>query len=92
MGGNIRQQIVVCPDDESAMYIVVTLLVGTAHDRPLFKDIRSSEDLNKALKSLALIPSDYLLKFELIWSPQNQDDSLNYDEFITEYTKMLELV
>ncbi len=89
--GTIRQKAVISPDDESAMYIVVTLLVGTAHDKPLFKDIRTPDDLTAALNKLGSMPSDYLFKFELIWSPQTQDDSLTYDEFITEYSKMIEL-
>ena len=74
------------------MYIVVTLLVGTAHDKPLFEEIRTPDDLEIILKDLGAISSDYLLKFELIWSPQTQNDSLTYDEFITEYTNMIELV
>ena len=89
--GNIRQKSVVSPDDESAMYIVVTLLVGTAHDKPLFEDIRTPDDLTMALNTLGSMPADYLLKFELIWSPQTQNDSLTYDEFISEYTNMVEL-
>ena len=73
------------------MYIVVTLLVGTAHDKPLFQQIRTPDDLKEALNSLGSMPSDYLLKFELIWSPQKENDSLTYDEFILEYTNMVEL-
>ena len=92
MEGNIRQKSVISPDDESAMYIVVTLLVGTAHDKPLFEDIRTPDDLKQALNNLGSMPSDYLLKFELIWSPQTENDSLTYDEFILEYTNMMELV
>ncbi len=90
--GNIRQKSVMSPDDESAMYIVVTLLIGTAHDKPLFKEIRTPDDLTAALNKLGSMPSDYLLKFELIWSPQTKNDSLTYDEFITEYTNMRGLV
>ncbi|MDJ0729756.1 MAG: DUF1517 domain-containing protein [Crocosphaera sp.] len=92
MGGNIREKTVTSPDDESAMYIVVTLLVGTAHDKPLFQEIRTPDDLKQALNNLGSMPSDYLLKFELIWSPQTENDSLTYDEFIMEYTNMVELV
>ncbi|MGK7941967.1 MAG: DUF1517 domain-containing protein [Crocosphaera sp.] len=90
--GNIKQKTVTSPDDESAMYIVVTLLVGTAHDKPLFQEIRTPDDLKEALNTLGSMPSDYLLKFELIWSPQTEKDSLTYDEFITEYTNMVQLL
>ncbi|WP_198649035.1 DUF1517 domain-containing protein [Cyanothece sp. BG0011] len=90
--GNIKQTSVTSPDNELAMYIVVSLLVGTAHDQPLFGDIRTPDDLKEALNHLGSMPSDYLLKFELIWSPQTENESLTYDEFITEYTNMVELV
>lgn len=43
ISGNIRQQTVTSPDDASAMYIVVSLLVATAHDKPLFEDIRTPD-------------------------------------------------
>ena len=90
--GNIKEKSVISPDDESAMYIVVTLLVGTAHDKPLFEDIRTPDDLKEALNSLGSMPSDYLLKFELMWSPQTENDSLTYDEFISEYSNMIDLI
>lgn len=92
MHGNLTQKTVVSPDDETAAYIVVTLLAGTAHDRRLFQDIRSAEDLKTALEKLAATPSDYLMTFELLWSPQDESDSLTYDELLTEYTEMLQLV
>ncbi|MDJ0582623.1 DUF1517 domain-containing protein [Crocosphaera sp.] len=58
----------------------------------LFENIRTPDDLKQTLNSLGSIPSDYLLKFELIWSPQTEKDSLTYDEFILEYTNMMELI
>jgi uncharacterized membrane protein len=70
---------------------VVTLLVGTAHDRPLFTEIRTVEALQTALQNLAAIPSEYLLVFELIWTPQDETDSLTYDELLTQYTDMVQI-
>ncbi len=35
--------------------------------------------------------SDYLMMFELIWSPQVETDSLTYDELLTEYTNMAQI-
>lgn len=90
--GKIQAETVIAPEDESAMYIVVTLLVGTAHDQPQFQKLSTVEDFETALKRLASTPPDYLLKLELLWSPQAENDSLTYDEFITEYTEMLEFV
>ncbi|CCQ60323.1 Long-chain-fatty-acid--CoA ligase [Crocosphaera watsonii WH 0401] len=42
--------------------------------------------------ALGSMPSDYLLKFELMWSPQTENDSLTYDEFISEYSNMIDLI
>jgi uncharacterized membrane protein len=79
------------PDDGPASYIVVTLLIGTAHDKQLFTQVRTQEDLSNALEELASLPSDYLMAFELLWSPQAASDSLTYDELLTEYTEMVQL-
>jgi uncharacterized membrane protein len=92
INGKTKQKNIAVPDNESADYIVVTLILGTADDHPLFKQVRTTDELKSALEKLASIRSDYLLKLEVIWSPQNQADSLCYDEFISEYTEMLQLV
>jgi uncharacterized membrane protein len=93
VGGTIKQKEAVIPglEEDPAAYIVVTLLVGTAHDQPLFKEVRSPEALKDALEKVASVPSDYLLKFELLWSPQVEEDSLTYDELLTEYTDMVQI-
>lgn len=79
------------PDADPAAYIVVTLLVGTAHDKPLFSDIRTEAALKEALEQLAAISPEYLMVFELLWSPQDASDSLTYDELLTEYTDMVQI-
>jgi uncharacterized membrane protein len=90
--GKISQRNPILPDStESADYIVVTLLVGTAYDKPLFGEIRTTESLQQALEQMAAIPSQHLLVFELLWSPQAETDSLTYDELLTEYTDMISI-
>lgn len=90
--GRVRSQSVeIDPDIEPAEYIVVTLLVGTEDDRPLFDPIYSAEDLKQALETLAAIPPNALSIFELLWSPQTSTDSLSYDELLTEYTELVPL-
>lgn len=79
------------PDEDPAAYIVVTLLVGTAHDKPLFDTIRTTVELTTVLESLAAMPAEYLKVFELLWSPQQSTDSLTYDELLTEYSDMAQL-
>jgi uncharacterized membrane protein len=78
-------------EEEVAAYIVVTLLLGTADDKPLFGEIRTTQVLQDILEKLAAIPSDYLMVFELLWSPQAASDSLTYEELLTEYTDMVQL-
>jgi uncharacterized membrane protein len=92
--GTIKQHEAVIPglEEDPAAYIVVTLLVGTADDKPLFKEVRSAEALKAALERVASVPPEYLFAFELLWSPQVEEDSLTYDELLTEYTDMVQIV
>lgn len=91
--GSIQRKAAVIPglEEGPGAYIVVTLIVGTANDNPLFKDVRSADALKEALEKVASLPSDYLMKFELMWSPQVEEDSLTYDELLTEYTDMVQI-
>ena len=93
VGGRVNQRSDFRPDPEEdpAAYIVVTLLVGTAHDKPLFSEIRTETALKDTLERLASMPADYLMVFELLWSPQDTSDSLTYDELLTEYTDMVQI-
>ncbi len=78
--------------DKTADYIVVTLLVGTEDDKPLFAEVNTLAELESALKRIAATPPDYLLTFELLLSPQEESDYLSYDELLTEYQEMRLLV
>ncbi len=92
VGGNVRtQSFNPNPEDDPAAYIVVTLLIGTEHDQPLFGEVKSREALQTALEKIAAIPSSHLLIFELLWSPQAQGDSVSSDELLTEYTTMVQI-
>ena len=78
-------------DNEPGSYIVVTLLVGTENDRPLFGDVYSAKELKQALEKIAATPPEYLTVFELLWTPQSEIESLTYDELLTEYTKLMQI-
>jgi uncharacterized membrane protein len=93
VGGNKKryQEFKPDPDKGPASYIVVTLLVGTAHDQPLFQQIRTTEELKDVLQKLASLPADYLLVFELLWTPQEETDSFTYEELLTEYADMMQI-
>ena len=91
-GRSVKQKSAIAsPDKDPSAYIVVTLLVGTEHDKPLFGEIRNTQELQKALEAIASIPSSYLLAFELLWTPQADSDSLSYDDLLTEYTNMIQI-
>ncbi len=81
----------VISEDEFSDYVVVTLIIGTADDRPLFDKINTTEELQASLEKIALMREDYLMKFELLWSPQTEKESLTYDELLTEYTDMIKI-
>ena len=81
-------------NDESegvAAYVVVTLIVGTADDNPLFDKIHNSTELKEALLRLSSMREDYLMKFELLWTPQQQGEYLTDEELLMEYTKIMPL-
>ncbi|MBO1350592.1 MAG: DUF1517 domain-containing protein [Hormoscilla sp. GUM202] len=70
VNGQIREREAVSPEsDKTADYIVVTLLVGTEDDKPLFAEVNTLAELESALKRIAATPPDYLLTFELLLSP-----------------------
>lgn len=93
VGGRVsqRQAPIASPDKDPSAYIVVTLLIGTEHDKPLFSEIRTTQELQQALEAIASIPASHLLVFELLWTPQVATDSLTYDELLTEYSTMIQI-
>ncbi|WP_083887021.1 DUF1517 domain-containing protein [Nodosilinea nodulosa] len=79
------------PSNEVASHIVVTLLLGTADDRPLFQSVNSAADLRAVLQRLGSISPAYLLVYELLWTPQDPSDSLSADELIANYPDLVML-
>lgn len=70
---------------EDPAYIVVTLIMGTADDQPLFEEIYSASMLRDTLEDIRIIQSRYLLVLETLWAPQNPHDSLTEAELATDY-------
>ncbi|MCG9892483.1 MAG: DUF1517 domain-containing protein [Thermosynechococcaceae cyanobacterium MS004] len=93
VGGSKRQTAIQAAglEEGPAAYIVVTFLVGSAHDQPLFDKIQSVDELQHVLETLAALPTEYLMTFELIWSPQDTSDSLTDDELLTGYSDLVQL-
>ena len=68
-------------------YIVVTLLAATLGKTEI-PNINSSEDLRQALSKFGGIPSDKLLAFEILWTPQANGDTLTSDDLLAEYADL----
>ncbi len=79
-------------EDDFADYVVVTLILGTADDNPLFEKISTVEALKKELLEIASMRDDYLFKFELLWTPQQVGQYLTDEELLLEYTNIIPLV
>lgn len=86
-----RRQSVSAGDKGPGEYIVVTFLIGTEDVRPLFGDIRDVGKLKIALEKSAATPAENLLIFELIWSPQEETDSLTGDELLSSYADLIQV-
>jgi uncharacterized membrane protein len=78
-------------NDNLPAYIVVTILVGSDGEEPLFHRIHSGEELKLTLEKLAVISEDDLMKLEVLWTPQSEDKPLTNDEFIMEYPDLIQL-
>lgn len=91
--GEIAQRSAVEVDSAEGItnYIVVTLLIGTADDQPLFDNLKTVQALTAALEKVAAMPFDYLMVFELLWSPQAEIDTLSQEELLTEYGDLVEI-
>jgi uncharacterized membrane protein len=91
-GGKVRQKkLQIIEDSDPGSYIIVTLLVGTENDQPLFSPIHTTDDLRAALQTLGAVSTDYLLILELLWNPQDSKESLTYDEMLTHYPDLVAL-
>ncbi|KAF4374407.1 uncharacterized protein LOC133034931 [Cannabis sativa] len=65
-------------------YIVITVLVAAegVHKLPA---INGGKDLKEALQKLASIPSNKILAVEVLWTPQNENDTLSERELLEDY-------
>ncbi|KAL3349429.1 hypothetical protein AABB24_022519 [Solanum stoloniferum] len=65
-------------------YIVVTILVAAEGVYKL-PTINGSGDLKEALQKIASIPSSRTLAVEILWTPQNENDTLSERELLEDY-------
>jgi uncharacterized membrane protein len=76
------------PSDEVGRYLVVTLIVATGYPEFTAYPTPSPKDLESTLQRLATLLTSDLLALEVIWAPENPDDSLTEDELIAEYHEL----
>lgn len=65
-------------------YIVITILVAAEGGHKL-PTINGSGDLKEALQKLGSIPSSRTLAVEVLWTPQNENDTLSERELLEDY-------
>ncbi|MCS6959339.1 MAG: DUF1517 domain-containing protein [Pseudanabaenaceae cyanobacterium SKYGB_i_bin29] len=76
-------------DEGVPEFIVITLLVGTEHDKPLFPKVKTRAQVQAALNAFLSIPLDYLLAVEVLWTPASEQDSLTKDDLLADYSDLV---
>ena len=76
------------PSNEVGQYLVVTLIVATGYPEFTAYQTPSPKDIEGTLQRLGTLLTSDLLAFEVMWSPENPDDSLTEDELIAEYPEL----
>lgn len=68
-------------------YLIVTLLAATLGNLQL-PAINNADDLRQALRQIGGFPSEKLLAFEVLWTPQAEGDTLTADDLLAEYADL----
>jgi hypothetical protein len=76
---------------EGYSYVVVTLILCTSHTTPLFQSINTKQQLVEELTKLSRMQKDSVLKFELLWNPQQEDVYISNEQLLIEYSDMTRL-
>lgn len=65
-------------------YIVVTILVAAEGEYKL-PQVNGNSDLKAALRKLGSIPADSIQAVEVLWTPQDENDTLSERELLRDY-------
>ncbi|MBI4639372.1 MAG: DUF1517 domain-containing protein [Candidatus Tectomicrobia bacterium] len=76
---------------EIGQYIVVTLILALSTRRFSTIEYPAHEDIERLLKKLGGIIPDHLLALEMMWVPENPDDTLSEEELLMEYPDLKNL-
>ncbi|CAI5480382.1 unnamed protein product [Closterium sp. Yama58-4] len=85
----IRRRITRNPSNDrmNSEYIVVTVLAATEGTLRL-PEIKSASDLREALTRLGSIPADELQAVEVLWTPQDDEDTLTERDLLLDYPRL----
>lgn len=78
--------------ERSYSYVVVTLILCTSHATPLFQRIDTKKQLLEELVQLSNMQEHSLIKFELLWNPQQQNEYITNDRLLIDYGDMTRLL
>ncbi|MBW4698268.1 MAG: DUF1517 domain-containing protein [Aphanocapsa lilacina HA4352-LM1] len=77
--------------DETAEYIVVTILVASESGVPTLEEVRSSDQLRQALATVGSLSGEQMVALEIVWSPSDEEDTLTAEELLTQYTDLVRI-
>ncbi|RYR52592.1 hypothetical protein Ahy_A06g027486 isoform B [Arachis hypogaea] len=66
-------------------YIPQITILAAAEGEHKLPTINGGKDLKEALQKLGSIPSSKLLAVEVLWTPQNENDTLSERELLEDY-------
>lgn len=75
--------------DDQPGYLVITLLLGTADDQPLFGEVLTAATLKAALQALTTMNQAYLLVLEVLWTPQTSNEVLTLEDLAADFGDLL---
>ncbi|CAI5953285.1 unnamed protein product [Closterium sp. NIES-64] len=85
----IRRRITRKPSQDrmNSEYIVVTVLAA-AEGTFRLPEIKSSSDLREALTRLGSVPADELQAVEVLWTPQDDEDTLTERDLLVDFPRL----
>ncbi len=72
-------------------YVVVTLLLSTNDEQPLFGEIYSGSLLRDVLQEISILSPSKLHALDLVWSPLVAQDKLSEEEMKLEYGDLVQI-
>lgn len=82
------QEVARQPGDD---WMCITMVVAAEAKLDLPKSIYSLQDLEKALNKIGSVGADDLLAYELLWTPQAEDDAYTKEELIQDFPNLVPL-